>query len=149
MPSLQLGCYLLALTPIHTHMHTVISTLSTMPCSQSTQTDIRAAGNQQSGTMCFRVSTLEELLEQREVDVESDRSLEHCKEKKYQMDSSDYCHLIKSPHHQSVYLLKYTLVDMYTFTGDKKCKGQNKSTDDLILRQSKICVSPLFSDIVC
>lgn len=57
-----------------THMHTVISTLSTMSCSQSTQTDMRAAGNQQSGTMSLRVSTLEELLEQQEVDSESDRS---------------------------------------------------------------------------
>ena len=59
MPSLQLGCYLLPLS--HTHMHTGISTLSTMSCSQSTQTDMRAASNQQSGTMSLRVSTVEEL----------------------------------------------------------------------------------------
>ena len=65
MPSLQLGCYLLPHT--RTHTHTVISALSTMSCSQSTQTDMRAASNQQSGTMSLRVSTLEELLEQQEV----------------------------------------------------------------------------------
>lgn len=48
-------------TPSHTHMHTVISTFSTMSCSQSTQTDMSAASNQQSGTMSLRVSTVEEL----------------------------------------------------------------------------------------
>lgn len=84
MPSLQLGCYLLPLSLTHTHTlshtHSVISALSTMSCSPSTQTDMRAAGNQQSGTMSLRVSTLEELLEQQEVGSESDSSLDwaHC-----------------------------------------------------------------------
>lgn len=51
-----------------TRMHTLCaSPHPTMSCSPSTQTDMRAAGNQQSGTMSLGVSTLEELLEQQEV----------------------------------------------------------------------------------
>lgn len=56
-----------------THMHTVIAALSTMSCSQSTQTDMGAADNQQSGTRSLRVSTLEESTEQQEVGLESYR----------------------------------------------------------------------------
>lgn len=59
MPSLQLGCYLLPHTRIHTHAHSHLH--STMSCSQSTQTDMRAASNQQSGTMSLGVSAVEEL----------------------------------------------------------------------------------------
>lgn len=71
MPSLQLGCYLLPLSLWHahvrTHAHSLRSPHPTVSCSPSTQTDMRAAGNQQSGTMSLGVSTLEELLEQQEV----------------------------------------------------------------------------------
>jgi len=47
-----------SLSHTHTHTHTAISALSTMSCSQSTQTDRRAASNQQSGTMSLMVELI-------------------------------------------------------------------------------------------
>lgn len=38
---------------------------------------MRGAGNQQSGTLSLRISTLEEPLEQQEVGLEADRSLDY------------------------------------------------------------------------
>lgn len=74
--------FALCLSPTHKHTHA--SLLSPLSCSQSTQTDMRAAGNQQSGTMNLGESTLEELLEQQEVGLETDGASDysHCMAKK-------------------------------------------------------------------
>lgn len=63
----------------------VLFQLSATACSQSTQADMRGAGNQQSGTLSLRISTLEEPLEQQEVGLEADRSLDytHCMLRKW------------------------------------------------------------------
>lgn len=72
--------FALCLPPTNTHT----SLLSPLSCSQSTQTDMRAAGNQQSGTVNLGESTLEELLEQQEVGLETDGASDysHCMAKK-------------------------------------------------------------------
>lgn len=68
MPSLQLGGYLLSRSLSLPHPPSLSHSLShSLACSPSTQTDMRAAGNQQSGSVSLGVSALEQILEQQEV----------------------------------------------------------------------------------